>query len=139
MKVKCEKGFTGIDIVTSLVLFMIASSVILAMYFNLYVNTVTIKIHETAIGIITDIFEKIDLENYDNITENKISELINSSGANEYFNEEKNHSNITFKLQKYSDENPGIEDLVKKINVTIKYQINGTEKQVSLNKIKIRE
>lgn len=139
MKVKDEKGFTGIDVAIALVIFMLASSVILTMYYNLYVNTVTIKIHETAIAVVTDIFEKIDLESYDNITDTRVAELITSSGAYEYFDKEKNHSNITYSLQKYSEENLLAQDLVMKINLTIKYQINGTERQLSLNKIKIRE
>ncbi len=139
MKKKREKGITGIDVVVALMIFMFASSVILVMYYNLYVNTVTIKIHEVAVGIITDIFEKIDLDNYDNITETRIAELIESSGANDYFSEEKNHSNVTYKLEKYSDVDSTAQDLVKKINITVNYQINGAEKHISLNKIKIRE
>ncbi len=139
MKIKYEKGFTGIDVVVALAIFILSSSTILTMYYNLYVNAVTIKIHETAVGIATDIFEKIDLENYDNITDTRIAELISNSGANEYFNEEKNHSNITYSLQKYSEENLLAEDLVMKINLTINYQINGTEKKLTLNKVKIRE
>jgi len=139
MKIKYEKGFTGIDVVVALAIFILSSSTILTMYYNLYVNAVTIKIHETAVGIATDIFEKIDLENYDNITDTRIAELISNSGANEYFNEEKNHSNITYSLQKYSEENLLAEDFVMKINLTINYQINGTEKKLTLNKVKIRE
>lgn len=139
MKLKHEKGFTGIDTVVALLIFIFASSIILGMYFNLYVNVVTIKIHETAIGVMTDVFEKIDLENYDNVTETKIAEFISTSGANEYFNEEKNNSKVTYELKKYSDEHPGVADLVKQISITVKYQINGTDKHITLNKVKIRE
>lgn len=140
MKIKNERGITGIDIVGGLIIFMFASSAILVMYYNLYVNVTSIKIHETAIGIITDIFEKIDLENYDEITETKIAELISDSGANEYFSKEKNNSNISYELEKYTDINSYAKmDLVKKIKITVKYQINGENKEVSLYKIKIKE
>lgn len=72
MKIKNEKGVTGIDIAGGIVVFAFASTIILSMYFNLYMNAVSIKIHQAVVAYITEIFERIDLENYDNITEESV-------------------------------------------------------------------
>lgn len=72
MKIKSERGVTGIDIVGGLLVFAFASTAILSMYFNLYVNAVSLKIHQVVVGYVTEVFERIDLENYDNVTEESV-------------------------------------------------------------------
>ncbi len=140
MKINSEKGVTGIDVATGLIIFIISSVAIVNLYYQIYVNAVTIKIHEVAVGCITDVFEKIDLENYDSITEEKVGQMISEAGMNDYFNETKNKSHVEYSLSKYSDETGGFaEDIIKKINITVVYTISGKQVTFPINKIKIRE
>ena len=102
-------------------------------------NVAIAKIHEVTIGCVTEIFEQIDLENYDDITDTKVQSLIEQSKINQYFDESRNHSTITYTIEKYSDEIESAEDIVKKIKITVTYSVNGQEREFKMNKIKIRE
>lgn len=139
MKIKSEKGITGTDITVGIILFLLASSVIFTLFHNIYMTVIEIKIHEVAVGVITDIFENIDLENYENLTETKLQKIINDSNAKNYFNLIQDKSKVEYKIEKYSDINPNAEDIVKKIKIVVNYKINGISKKISMNKIKIRE
>ena len=94
MRIKNEKGATGIDIASGIMIFVIASAAIVNLYYQIYVTTVQTRVHEVAIGCITQVFESIDLIDYDEVTETKIEELIDEAKMNEYFNKEKNNSCI---------------------------------------------
>ncbi len=139
MKFKSEKGVTGIDIATGILIFTIACVVVVGMYYQIYTTTVETKVHQIAISCITEICEKIDLEDYDKITEQRIEEMIEESGINEYFNREKNDSYIVYTLTNYKQETGVEEDLVKKINFTIVYTVGNNKNTIPINKIKIRE
>ena len=139
MKIKCEAGATGMDIVSGIMIFMLSAAVVVSMYYQIYVITTQIKVHQYAIGCITDIFEKIDLESYDSITEDKIKELIDKSGLNTYFNEVKNDSRVDYYLENYQSESKVEQDLVKKINITVVYNVGETQMTLPISKIKVRE
>ena len=139
MKIKSEAGATGMDIVSGIMIFMLSAAVVVSMYYQIYVITTQIKVHQYAIGCITDIFEKIDLESYDSITEDKIKELIDKSGLNTYFNEEKNDSRVDYYLENYKSESNVEQDLVKKINITVVYNVGETQMTLPISKIKVRE
>ena len=104
MKIKSERGVTGLDVASGLIIFVISSAVVLSLYYQIYIISTQIKVHQAAIGCITEIFEKIDLENYDNITNTRIEEMIEESGMNEYFNKDKNDSYVQYSLTNYSEQ-----------------------------------
>ena len=80
MRIKSERGATGIDVAGGLIIFVAASAIIVTMYYQIYMNVAIAKIHEVAIGCVTEIFEQIDLENYDDITDTKVQSLIEQNG-----------------------------------------------------------
>lgn len=139
MRIKSERGATGIDVAGGLIIFVAASAIIVTLYYQIYMNVAIAKIHEVAIGCVTEIFEQIDLENYDDITDTKVQSLIEQSKINQYFDKSRNHSTITYTIEKYSDEIESAEDIVKKIKITVTYSVNGQEREFKMNKIKIRE
>ncbi len=140
MKNKKEQGASLIDVVSAMMIFIISAGVVISMYYQIYVTTVKTKIHQVAIGCITDVFEKIDLESYENVTEEKVKELIKESGLNDYFNEEKNDSKVDCTVTNYKDSSEDTKlDLVKKINITVEYTVAGKTTKLPINKIKIRE
>ncbi len=139
MKKYHEKGATGIDIVGGLVIFAFSSIFVVNLYYQIYVTTVSTKVHEVATGCITEVFEKIDLEDYDNITEERIRTFIEEAKMNEYFNREKNNSYVEFSLLNYAQAAGEEEDILKKIYITVVYNIGGNEVTFPMSKIKIRE
>ena len=140
MKNKKEQGASLIDVVTAMMIFIISAGVVISMYYQIYVTTVKTKIHQVAIGCITDVFEKIDLESYENVTEEKVKELIKQSGLDDYFNKEKNDSKVECTVTSYKEGSEDTKlDLVKKINITVEYTVAGKTTKLPINKIKIRE
>ena len=137
--IRSEKGATGIDVAGGIIVFIIASVAIVSFYYQIYVTTVTTKIHEVAIGCIVEIFEEIDLESYDSITQERVGELIEQSGMNQYFNEEKNKSHVEYSLTNYANDEGAEEDIIKKINITVVYTVDGNKVTYPIDKIKIRE
>ena len=139
MKRNSEKGATGMDIVGGLIIFILASGAVISIYYQIYVTTVMTKVHQIAAGCITEIFEKIDFEDYDDITDDRIKTMIEESKMNEYFKEDKNRSHVEYSLINYAEETGVDEDILKKITITVVYNVGGNEVTFPMSKIKIRE
>ena len=139
MKNKKESGMTSMDIISGIIIFMISTTVVLSLYYQIYITTAEIKIHQAAIGYITEIFEKIDLESYENVTKEKVESMIKETKMDEYFSKEKNDSTIECSLINYHDASGVSKDLVKKINITVTYTVAGNTTKLPMNKIKVRE
>ena len=139
IKLKSEKGVTGIDIATGLIIFVISSVVVVNMYYYIYINTVATKVHEILVGCITEVFEKVYLENYSNVTEANLKTWITESKLEEYFNAEKNGSKVEYSVTNYNTQNTSAQDLVKQVNITVDYVIGENHIKFPMNKLKIKE
>ena len=139
MKIKKEQGVTGIDISLGIMIFVISSAIIINLYYQIYIITIQSRIEEVAIGCITEVFEKVDLINYEDVTETRIEELIDESHMNEYFNRQKNNSYVEYSLINYQNESGVEEDLIKKIKITVVYKVGQKEMTFPISKIKIKE
>ena len=80
-KIKSEKGATNIDIVTGLIIFMIASYVMLSLYAYIYISIYDMQMHEVMVGYFTEIFEEIDRHDYDESIDAK--DIVNNIIADE--------------------------------------------------------
>ncbi len=131
---KNEKGILQIDFATAFLIFALSSALILTMYYNIYVIMTRIKVNEALIGYVTEICEEIDLENYDDITTDRVNEIIKATNIPKEYNLKLNS------ISKYSDTDSNInEDVVEKLNFTANYEIAGKEQKYSINKVKIKE
>ena len=139
MRIKSEKGLTGIDVASGILIFVIASAVIVNLYYQIYVITVQTRVHEVAIGCITEVFERIDFIDYDEVTEEEIGKIIDESNMNKYFNKEKNNSFVDYSLKNYKDESEVEKDLIKKVKITVFYTVGNKQISFPMSKIKIRE
>ncbi len=133
MKVKNEKGMAGIDLVTGLVIFIIGSTVAIIIYIQIYKYVCEIKIHEIIIAYVTEICEEIDLQEYDTNVDN-IIQSVNIPSQYTVTEETKK-----FSEQMKENEGKDVEDIVKKITLTIKYNFLGNDRTFSIEKIKIKE
>ncbi len=139
IKLKSEKGVTGIDIASGLIIFVISSVVVVNLYYQIYITAISTKVHEVIVGCVTEIFEKIDLESYENVTETKLKEFIEESKLEEYFNEEKNGSSVQYSIVKYKPNVSNAKDLVKQISITVEYEVGGNRVKFPMKKLKIKE
>lgn len=148
---KENKGFTQADIVISIVILMLFTTLVTALFYNSYVSSIKSKRHSEATTYLSKIFESTELISYDNL-ENEIIDVINKIDSDrlsgtivENENTQKNLSTpykAEVEITNYNqmEGNTDKEDLVKQITVTIKYNYRkGKEETVTAKRLKTRE
>lgn len=133
--IKNERGFTGLDLVTGAIIFSLLTSTIFTLYLQIYKQSSLIKIHEHAMGYIIEICEDIDMQDYastENLEQYK-QEIINkiSLPTDKY--------SLSLTQEKYIDINENASDLVKRISINVKYNFDSKEREIKVNKIKVKE
>ncbi len=132
---KGEKAATSIDIVTGVFIFMMFTSLIFALYIQIYKQSSIIKIHQDAMGYIIQICEDIDMEDYettDDLNEYK-KDIISKINLPE------DRYTLTLQQEKYIDTNKDAKDILKKIVINIKYTFDNEQRSIEVKKIKVKE
>ena len=129
---KKENGITGIDITISIIIFIMGAAVIFNFYQKLYEISVEYKANEIIIGYLTEICEEIDYENYDNITQDRVNEIIKLAEIPSQYK-------ITYTIKNYKEENAKAEDDVKKVIMKVEYNIGNQNRNFIFPKTKVRE
>ena len=148
---KKNNGFTQADIVISIVILMLFTTLVSALFYNSYISSIKSKRHSEATTYLSKIFESIELISYDNL-ENEIKDVINKIDSNklsgtivENGNAQENLSTpykAEVEIVNYNEMNGNTdkEDLVKLITVTIKYNSRkGKEDTVTGKRLKTKE
>lgn len=151
IKLRENKGFTQVDIVVSIIILMLFTTLVSTLFYNSYISAVSSKRHSEATTYLSKIFESIELISYDNL-ENEIKDVINKIDSNklsgtivENGNAQKNLSTpykAEVEIMNYNqmEGNTDKEDLVKLITVTIKYNSRkGKEETVTGKRLKTKE
>lgn len=143
MNSRNEKGVVGADVVVGILIFLIGSVSALFLYSNMYTIITQLKINEEIIGCITDIFEKVDDELYEDIDEQGMQEIITAANVPEEFD-------IQFTITNYKDTvdskradagttGEEVEDLVKRVTLNVKYSIDKIDRNYTISRIKVKE
>jgi len=127
MITKKQKGLVGADIIIAVIAIMIFSTLILTMIYNNTLENVKLKKEALAMIYITEIFERIAIESYDNVTVETINNSL-SSKLKENFNVGVSVTNIS-----------GSEDILKKVELTLTYEVAGKKYNCSMQRMKIKE
>lgn len=130
MKIKEEKGIAGVDTVMAIVTVMIFSTLIFSMIFNNAVENVKLKKETLAMIYITEIFENVGIESYENITQSNISNLVPEEVYDIY--------NVQISVTDYFPDISNNE-IMKRITATLTYQVNGQEYSCTMKRIKAKE
>ncbi len=140
MKIKENKGFTGIDISVSIVIILITISIIATMMYNLYLSGAGIKRNVIATDYAINILETIEATDYEEVTfknnedeqlklKKKLDEILKKESkiSNNIYNSNVNNFDIEIIIEKYSDRFNNLEvkkqDYIKIITVNIKYNL----------------
>lgn len=83
-------------------------------------------------GYLVNIFETIDGTPYDYIDETKIQTIINNQNAPKGYA-------ISFSIEHYSKEGETTKDIIKIIEINIKYKIGDTEQTIGAKHLKVKE
>ncbi len=148
---KKNNGFTQADIVISIVILMLFTTLVSALFYNSYISSIKSKRHSEATTYLSKIFESTELISYDNL-ENEIIDVINKIDSDklsgtivENGNSQANLSTpykAEVEIMNYNqmEGNTDKEDLVKQITVTIKYNSRkDKEETVTAKRLKTKE
>lgn len=141
MKIKSEKGYTGIDIAVSVIVIFIFVSLIATLFYNINSASKEIELKSEATSIAIS-----EIENMKNMNFTDIANRSVANGNSQYIPtdttkqteevEGKSGFYRTVIIQDYSDINTNkIPGLIKKVTVQIKYMFKGKEQTLELSTI----
>lgn len=123
-----NKGVTGIDLTIAIIVLSIFAGLIATLMSSIYKNSIEIQKSANAMAYATIVLEKVDEKSFNEIDENFVTKLINNGEVDI-------DSNYTINLSTEDLE----EDLLKKVIVQVSYDINGEQRAMIINKLKIKE
>lgn len=123
-----NKGVTGIDLTVAIIILTLYTGIIVTLMSNTYRTSIEIQMGANAMSYATMVLEKVDEKAYEEIDNNFVTKL-KSSG------EVQMNDNYTVEISTNELE----ENMFKKVQVSVKYNLNGEEKSIVINKLKIKE
>lgn len=128
-----NKGFVGIDMTVAIVAIIVFSGLIITLMYNNYLENIKIKKEALATIYLTQIFENIAIADYQDVTQANIDNFIPADLEENNYNVQ---LTITSNLELPDIEN---QDILKKVNAVISYQIANKQYQYTMERIKIKE
>lgn len=126
-KILSNKGVTGIDLVISIIVLSIFAGLIASLLTIVYKNSIEIQKSANAMSYATIVIEKIDEKAFEEIDGNFVADLINNG-------------EITIDTDYTVNLSTGnLNDKMKKAVVEVKFDVNGEQKSIIINKLKIKE
>lgn len=130
-----EKGATGLDLATGMMIFILFTSTIFTLYLQIYKQSSLVKIHEDIMGYIIAICEDIDMEDYESTEDletykDEVTQRVHLP-TDKY--------TLSLSKEKYADINTSAEDLVKRIKIKVTYNFDNQEREIQISKIKVKE
>ena len=137
MKIRCEKGYTGIDIAVSVVIMFIFISVVAMLVYQVNSASRQIELKGNAIYFATNEIETVKINGF----EEYVGRSIQNGNSNVVENEEFIEGFYkTITVEDYKDiQTDATSDVVKKVTVKISYMFQGDEQSVELSTILSKE
>ena len=132
VKLKSNKGVTITDVVVAVIILSVFTGVVGNLYYLIAKNNNLIKYNTVAVYNAIKIAEDIDKISYDEVTEDLNTNIKDRYNIPEGFSAQ-------VKVVKYSDEDSTKQDIIKRVNITIKYKFLEEDKTYNLEKLKIKE
>ena len=131
MKVKKDNGLVGVDMIIAIIAITIFSTLIVSLMYKNVVENVKLKKETLAMIYITEIFENIGIEMYDNVTEDNISSLVPEEALKNYEVE----ITVTSDLDGVANN----EQIMKKVTIKMSYEVDNKTYSCSMQRMKIKE
>lgn len=129
-----NKGFTTQEIIISIIIIIIFVSIITSGFYNYYMTIQSKNRRAIATNIIIDVIENIEIMNYEDITIDKVNDLIKSLEEDGTI---KKPYKVSFILQNYNEleGNEDKKDLLKILKVTVQYTANEKEEKYEITRL----
>lgn len=137
MKIRSEKGFTGIDIAVSIVIMFLFISVVAMLVYQVNSTAKQIELKGNAIYFATNEIENVKIDGFEKYkgksVENRNEKVVENELIVEGY-----YKTIT--VEDYKDIEPtAIADIVKRVTVKVSYMFQGKEQSVELSTILSKE
>lgn len=131
-KIKCQKGFTQIDIVISIIIIIIFVSLITTLFYNFYISTSAKNRNSIALNCIIDVIEEAKMLNYDELGQEKIDELLDTLKLDKTI---PNGYDVSVELQKYNEleGNTDKKDLIKILKIKVQYLVGQKNEKIEIS------
>ena len=128
---KTNKGLAGVDMIIAIIVIVIFATLILTLMGNNAIENAKITKETMAIIYITEIFDKVAIADYEDIIQEKTNDLIPQDALKNY--------KIDIAIENNSEELEKQEDIIKKIKVTLTYNVGNKNYTTSMERYKIKE
>lgn len=146
MKIKDEKGFTGIDITVAVIIIMLFMTLIGTIFYNITASHRQLERKTEATYIAIDVMEKLKAQNYDDLI---VSEYNSNKITDEEYEKNKTAKilkdaieegySLKVTIKNYNTPEENGYDLVKIITVKVEYKVGKNTENVELKTTVTRE
>ena len=133
-----EDGFTMIDLILAIFIFMLFGVYIVSLVVNSYVKSIDIQAGSYASAYVTQVAEAIDDVSLFEIQSHQddIINYLKTCGQLPIDFLDGSDYSVTVDVEDVSD---AVSDELKKVAITINYDVNGEQKQLKIDKLKIND
>ena len=131
MKFKKNNGLAGIDMIIATIAISIFSTLIVSMIYNNVLENVKLKKETMAMIYSTEIFENIAIESYDNVTQENSSNFIPEKVLKGY--------TVNLNISTDLDDVNYNQNIIKKIVLTLSYEVGNKTYTCTMQRMKIKE
>ena len=132
MKFKSKKGLAGIDMVIAVIAVIIFSTLIVSLIYYNAMENVKVTKETLAMIYITEVFENVGIADYYEITQDNISNLIPENVYNSGYE-------VDVSVEKPNIENAEEQDVIKKVNLALTYEVGSKTYTCSMERLKVKE
>lgn len=131
-KLKSNKGISMADVVIALLILIILSGVIGNILYQIAYNNAALRMNAIATDYAVKVAEYIDKIPYENVTNGMQITEINGEQIIDKFN-------VSIEVENYNNDDSTKEDIIKKVIITVNYNILKETKNYKIQKLKIKE
>ena len=131
-KIKSNKGISMADLVIALLILIILSGVIGNMLYQIAYNNASLRMNAIATDYAVKVAEYIDKIPYEDVTtEMQITEINGQKIIDKF--------KINIEVENYNSNDSTKKDIIKKVTITVNYDILKENKTYKIQKLKIKE
>lgn len=132
LNMKSEKGFTMQDLLIAAFVITLFVGLIATMMYSVYNLNVRANLSSQMVTYAVQILEDIDRISYDEVNSDLAQTYISKFSIPTGFN-------VDIQVSNYGEDLENIEDVMKIVNLTISYTLQGEAEEFSVQRLKIKE
>ena len=131
-KFKENRAATMTDVVMGVMIFIMFTGILTSGFYNIYRHNSAIRLNAIAVDYAVKILEDIDRMTYEEVTNDLNNELDEKYGI-------KGSYKVSLDVKNYNEDDEQKQDIIKIVNVTVKYNVAKKEEEYTVKKLKIKE